>query len=159
MKMEGLLAALHEPQRWLEQFRIKSYAQAFADYCARYGPVYERALAESGEAEEDLRVLAEALLEGWAEEWKRQWIWNRSVARAEGKQMLVDYLSPMLLELEAPGAQMLCRLLRDGWKKRWPKDGYRVASYAMIQSGFKNAIMGIEIQSKKTTVPRDFFED
>lgn len=157
--MEELLAALHEPQHWLEQFRLKRYAQAFADYCARYGPAYEQALAESGEAEEDLRVLAEALLEGWTEEWKRRWIWNRSAARADGKQMLVDYLSPMLLELKAPGAQTLCRLLRDGWGQRWPKDRYRVASYEMIRSGFKNAIMGIEIQSKKTTAPRDFFED
>lgn len=159
MNIDELLAAVHEPQHWLEQFRLKTYEQAFQDYCALYGPAYEAALAESGEDEAALRNLAEALLNGWTGEWKRRWIWDRSVARADCKQMLVDYLSPMLLEQESPGAQTLCRLLRDGWGTRWPKDAYLVASYDMIRSGFKNAIMGIEIQSKKPAPPRDFFDE
>ena len=73
------------------------------------------------------------------------------------KQTLVDYLSPMLLELEAeaPGARLLCMLLKEGWAERRPKDSYRVASYEELQKGFRNAIMGIDMNSRHIDPERD----
>jgi len=45
--------------------------------------------------------------------WKRQRPWNRTMVQAREKQMLVTYLSPMLLGLEEPLCQELAERLRE----------------------------------------------
>ena len=65
------------------------------------------------------------------------------------KQMAVDYLSPMLLELPEPMCQTLCEMLRDGWTARWPKDTYGAATYQELKRGFRDTIMGIELGRRR----------
>ena len=77
--------------------------------------------------------------------WKRQRPWNRTMVQAREKQMLVTYLSPMLLGLEEPLCQELAERLRDGWNTRRPKDIYNITTYARLQEGFRNVILGIDI--------------
>ena len=139
---ELLLAMNGRP--WLERFRRRDYRDAFLEYTERFGPLYMAAVKEAGE--EGLPALASALLDGLEEGWKRHHFWDRGIAKAGEKQMVVDYLSPMLLGLETPGCARLAELLRDGWTARWPKDSYQLASHAEIQSGFRHAILGIEIR-------------
>ena len=149
MEVQALCAAVENGRKWLDLFRLRTFPEAFQSYMKEYGPVYRQALAETGEDEVALQALAEEMLNTLEAGWKRLRIWNRSTARMDVKQMIVDYLSPMLLELEEPGAKLLCGFLRDGWTARWPKEAYKIGSYARIQSGFKNAIMGIEIGRPK----------
>ena len=59
--------------------------------------------------------------------------------------MIVTYLSPMLLGLEEPLCQELAERLRDTWNARRPKDGYDVTTYAKLQAGFHNVILGIDV--------------
>ena len=112
------LEAVQDGKPWIKRFTKKEYAQAFAEYTARFGPLYEAALAKP----ESLPALAEELLDGIAAGWQRQRPWNRTVALMNDKQMLVTYLSPMLQTLE--GGAVLADLIRDGWAARWPKDAY-----------------------------------
>jgi hypothetical protein len=59
--------------------------------------------------------------------------------------MVVAYLSPMLVELEASLGVAFARALRDAWAARRPRDAYRIASYKTLFSGFRNTIMGIDV--------------
>lgn len=95
---------------------------------------------------QDPADLAKALLDGLDAGWRAQRFWRRGVVRAEEKQMVVVYLSPMLLGLEEAGCQSLDQALMEQWAARWPGDGYRMAPYDQIQAGFRNAIMGIELR-------------
>ena len=142
MRIEELSGAVCQFRPWLEDFRHKTYEPAFRDYCARFGPLYDQAAGEA----EDLRTLAGALLDALERNWRDQRPWNRGAVRASEKQMLVVYLFPMLLEREEPRCRELCEALREAWSARWPKDGYRTAGFEKIQSGFRNAILGIELR-------------
>lgn len=105
---EELLAAVQNGQDWLEQFTRHDYAGAFQAYTRRFAPAYAAAVrAAGGEDEAALSTLAEGLLDGLEAGWKRQRVWNRTTARINDKQMLVEYLSPMLLGLEEPGCPRL----------------------------------------------------
>lgn len=148
MNVQALCAAMEDGERWQKAFRLKTYSDAFQRYCAEYGAVYTQALEETGGRTGALNDLAASILETLEGNWKRRWIWNRAAAKADCRQMLVNYLSPMLLELEAPGSRELCALLRDGWAARWPRQAYKVVSHQRIQQGFRNAIMGIEIPAR-----------
>lgn len=157
MDLEKLCAAAQNGRKWLDQFRLRTYADAFRAYSEQYGPIYAEAIRETGEVEAALKVLANRLLDGWEAGWKKKAIWNRSAERVDCKQVLVDYLSPMLLELEteAPGARLLCMLLKEGWAERRPGNSYRVASYAELQKGFRNAIMGLDMNNRHIDPERD----
>ena len=41
--------------------------------------------------------------------------------------------------------QELAERLRDGWNTRRPKDIYNITTYARLQEGFRNVILGIDI--------------
>ena len=90
-------------------------------------------------------ALAEQLLDVLEAGWKRQRPWNRGMVQAREKQMLVTYLSPMLLGLEEPMCRELAEQLRDAWNARRPKDAYDITSYARLQEGFRNVILGIDL--------------
>lgn len=143
MDMEMLCRAFQETQPWIERFRKRTYEEAFRDYTERFGPGYLAAVREAGE--EGLPNLAEEILGGLQEGWKRRRPWDRGVVRVQEKQMAVYYLSPMLLELPEPRCRTLCGLLRDGWCTRWPKDGYGAATYQELMRGFRDTFMGIPI--------------
>ena len=50
-----------------------------------------------------------------------------------------------LLGLEEPLCKELAQLLRDLWNARWPKDPYQITTYARLQEGFRNVILGIDL--------------
>ena len=136
-----LLSSIQEREKWLRAFRRQTYRDAFRAYTERFGPLFMEAVRE-----EDPAALARDLLDGLAAGWRSQRFWRRGVVQAEEKQMVVVYLSPMLLGLEEAGCQSLAQALMEQWAARWPGDGYRMAPYDQIQAGFRNAIMGIELR-------------
>ncbi len=143
MDMEMLCRAFQETRPWIDDFRKRTYEKAFQAYTERFGSSYLEAAREAGE--EGLQRLAGEILDGIEAGWKRQRPWNRPAVRVMEKQMAVDYLSPMLLELPEPMCQTLCDLLRQGWAARWPQDAYGAATYAQLKKGFRDTIMGIEL--------------
>ena len=138
---EELLASIQEREPWLRDFGRQTYRDAFRSYTERFGPLFREAVRNQDPAD-----LAKALLDGLDAGWRAQRFWRRGVVRAEEKQMVVVYLSPMLLGLEEAGCQSLAQALMEQWAARWPGDGYRMAPYDQIQAGFRNAIMGIELR-------------
>ena len=138
---EELLASIQEREPWLRDFGRQTYRDAFRSYTERFGPLFMEAVRNQDPAD-----LAKALLDGLDAGRRAQRFWRRGVVRAEEKQMVVVYLSPMLLGLEEAGCQSLAQALMEQWAARWPGDGYRMAPYDQIQAGFRNAIMGIELR-------------
>ena len=55
------------------------------------------------------------------------------------------FLPAILPALEAPLGVAFAKALRDTWSARRPKDGYRIASYEKLASGFRNTILGIDV--------------
>ena len=125
VNVETLLGAVQDGKPWLARFTGKEYGRALQDYRDQYGPLFrEAALADGEEA-----ALADVLLDGLAEGWNRQ--------------MLVCFLSPMLLE--DPVCAPLAERLQAGWAARWPKDAYQVAPAERLQKGFRASIFGIPL--------------
>ena len=147
MDLEMLCRAVQETRPWMDDFRRRTYEKAFQSYTDRFGPCYLEAAREAGE--EGLRPLAGEILDGIAAGWKRQRPWNRAAVRVAEKQMAVDYLSPMLLELQEPLCHTLCELLREEWAARRPKDAYGTATYEELRRGFRDTIMGIELGRRR----------
>lgn len=149
MNPEPLLFALGQPAWWLARFSGRDYEKAFAEYAERFAPALRRSVQETEGEETALAALAETALDALAADWRSRRPWDRTNARLDVKQMLVEYLSPLLLAQEDPWCRRLAELLRDGWAARWPKDAYRIASYARIQKGFRNTIMGFEVPVRR----------
>lgn len=137
----ALLAAIQDGKSWLDRFNRKDYDRAFQEYRERFGPLYREAALSAGE--EGLAALAAAVLDGLAAGWAGQRPWNRSLAQLNDKQVIVCYLSPMLLE--DPACAALEEALREGWAARWPKDAYRAAPLAKLRKGFRPSFLGIPL--------------
>lgn len=145
MKLEELCAAVQEARYYTnERFTRREYTSAFgptrsdSDHCTwRPSGRRRRTLTAAGYWRSSLLDLLEA-------GWKRQRPWNRTMVQAREKQMLVTYLSPMLLGLEEPLCQELAERLRDGWSTTG-QDIYNITTYARLQEGFRNVILGIDI--------------
>ena len=143
MSLEQLAPAVRETD-YLKRFDRHQYDKAFREYGERFGPLYAEAIRAAGEA--GLADLAASLMDELEAGWRRQRIWNRTKVQTSEKQMVVVFLSPMLLELEEqPAATELAKALRDVWGARRPKDSYRIASRKKLASGFRNAILGIDV--------------
>lgn len=155
MNTAELCTAVTEARVYLDRFTRHSFVAAFREYTERFGPLYMQAVRDSGGSETALRAMADALLEELEHGWKLQRVWNRSAVRVNEKQMLVDYLSPMLEGLEEPLCGEFARILCAAWAERWPKDTYRIASYAEIRDGFRNTILGIDFSNKHLDSDRD----
>lgn len=147
MMDQVLLDAIQTSRTWLDQFTRKTYTKAFRTYTETYGPAYMEAVRQA-DGEEGLNGLAGDILDGLEQGWKRCSFWSRGSVKVNEKQMMVDYLSPMLLGLEEPGCARLAELLRDGWRVRWPRNGYDFVAYQEIQNGFRNSILGIDLANK-----------
>ena len=139
----ALLAGVQNGKTWIDRFTGKDYQRALEEYRQRFGPAYREAVLAAGES--GVPALAEALLDGLAEGWAKQRPWNRSVARINDKQVIVCYLSPVLLE--DPLCVPLAEALRDGWARRWPKEAYRIAEAKKLQKGFRPTFLGIPLPS------------
>lgn len=147
MDIAILCRAFQETRPWMDEFRKRTYEKAFRAYTDRFGPGYLEAVREAGE--EGLRPLAGEILDGIEAGWRRQRPWNRGAVRVMEKQMAVDYLSPMLLELPEPLCRTLCELLREEWAARRPRESYGTATYEELRRGFRDTIMGIELGRRR----------
>lgn len=145
VKAEALLAAVRDEKLWIGRFTQTGYKAAFQEYEVRFGPAYREAVQSAGA--EGLEALTAALLDGMEADWARQRPWNRSLARLNTRQMLVQYLSPLLLSMEerTPGCRALAESLRDGWAARWPKETYQMATWKALQGGFRRTILGFPV--------------
>lgn len=146
---ERLMAALTDCAGWLSRFTRLDYEAAFLEYRDRFLPDYLTAVDEAGEAR--LPALADALLDAMEARWKAERFWNRTAVRTDMKQVIVGYLTPMLLSEQA--TRPLAAALRDGWKRRRPKDAYHAAGFDSIRAGFKRKILGFEVPEKKNDAP------
>ena len=145
MKTSELCAAVWEAPDWLPRFERREYPQAFQEYQRRFAPLFAQAV---GETEGDLTALeglANDILNELEAGWKRRRFWNRGAVRVEEKQVVVGFLSPMLLEEPDPLCGRLAGMLRQGWADRWPKDAYQITTFEVLQKGFRNSILGIEL--------------
>lgn len=143
-----LLAAIQTGRTWLDRFTRRDYPEAFKEYTTRFGPAYLEAVRSAAGDETALRTLADELLDGLEAGWRRQRFWNRSSVMVNEKQMMVDYLTPMLLERTETDCPRFAALLRERWAARWPKDGYSTATYAQLRGGFRYSILGIDLANK-----------
>lgn len=141
VKAEALLEAVQDGKPWLARFTGKEYDKAYEEYREKYAPLFREAALAGGE--EGMEALTEVLLDGLAEGWARQKPWNRSLAMLSDKQMIVCYLSPMLME--DPACAALEEKLREGWAARWPKEAYKAASLEKIRKGFRPTFLGITL--------------
>ena len=141
-----MLLAVQDSGRWLELFERRTYRKAFQRYQERYAPEYEQMLRICTD-EAMLQSAADWLLTELEKGWKRQRFWNRTAARLDQKQMIIVYLSPMLLAMENPAGARFAQVLRDGWAQRWPKDSYQMEPFEKLMKGFHNAILGIELSA------------
>ena len=149
---EQLMKALADNTALLKEFTRLNYASSFQDYCRRFLPDYLSAVRDAGET--GISKLADDLLDAMEKQWKQVRFWDRSLVRSETKQVIVGYLTPMLLS--EPDLKPLAAALRDGWNSRWPKDIYHAAGYDTIRSGFKLRVLGFEIpQKEKEASPKD----
>jgi len=143
VNISALLAAIQNGKPWLDRFTGKEYDKALDEYRKRFGPLYREAVSSAGEA--GTAALAEALLDGLEAGWAKERPWNRSLVRINDRQMIVCYLSPMLLE--DPDCAPLAEALRAGWAERRPKEAYQTAPAAKLQKGFRPSIFGIPLPS------------
>ena len=102
-----------------------------------------------------LEALANDILDALEAAWKRRVFWNRSAVRVEEKQVIVSFLSPMLLDQPDPLCGRLAGMLRQGWAERWPKDSYQITTAEVLQKGFRNTIFGIDLEGKHLDRERD----
>ena len=154
-KTSELCAAVWEAPDWLPRFRRQEYPQVFQEYQKRFAPLYAQAVEETEGDLTALEGLAKDILDELEAGWKRRRFWNRTAVRVEEKQVIVSYLSPMLLELPDPLCGRLAGMLRQGWADRWPKDAYQITTFEVLQKGFRNSILGIELPDKFLDPTRD----
>lgn len=143
---EELLFAVQDSGTWLELFVRRTYKKAFLRYRETYAEAFGQMLRICS-SEEMLQSAADWMLTELEKGWKRQRFWNRSAARLDQKQMVIAYLSPMLLAMEDPAGARFANILRDGWAARWPKDAYEIAPFEKLAKGFHNAVFGIELSA------------
>lgn len=146
---DQMLAAIRCVE-YLKRFEIREYGKAYKEYVQTYRDVFVEAIhpAEESDGDELLNAIVEDLLNALEAGWKAERFWNRAAARTNQKQMIIFYLSPMLLGLEEePASARFAELLRDGWAARWPKDAYEIADYKTIRKGFHNVILGVDLDS------------
>ena len=155
MNVDALCAAVWEADDWLKRFNRADYEEAFRRYQERFGPLYAQAVAEAGGDLAALERLANDILDALEAGWKRRRFWDRSAVRVEEKQVIVSFLSPMLLEQPDPLCGRLAGMLRQGWADRWPKDAYQMTTAEVLQKGFRNSILGIDLEGKHLDRERD----
>lgn len=154
---EQLIAAIRCVD-YLNRFDGRQYGKAYKEYVQTYGAVFAEAVGAALQSVEELplNALAEDLLDALEASWKKEHFWNRAAARANHKQMMAFYLSPMLLGMEEqPACAELAALLRDGWAVRRPKDAYQITDQKTIKKGFQNVVLGVNLDRLRRPMDDD----
>ena len=141
--MNPFVSAIRDGRRWLDRFTRLDYRKAFRDYTDFY---WEPCHAQLDAAAEDLAALAEQTIRELEEGHRKARFWNRGTLRFDEKQTIIKYLCPMLL---AHGEENFARELQEAWSRRWPKDGFGIASYEDLDKSFVNVIMGITLKNDR----------
>lgn len=144
MKSE-LLAAIQDRKYWMDNFTRRGYFEAFKKYTQTYAQPYLTAIREAKD-EAGRAALAGDLMDALEAGWAKERIWNRTKARFSDKEMLINYLSPMLLGLEDEACGDFAKQLQAVWAERLPKEAYGLATYKQLRQGFRNAILGMEFR-------------
>lgn len=139
-----LFSAVLEDKIWMEHFSRTEYFNAFRAYTQQYGPAYMELVR--GQDDAALTAMANELLDAVAAAAAKVRIWNRFNVRFNAKQMIIGYLSPMLLGLEEDGCRRFAEILRNEWSTRWPKEAYELATYKMIRAGFRRMVLSLELK-------------
>ena len=144
---EELLAAIQDDGTWMKRFTRLDYFRAFKDYTVKFAPTYINAI-KNAESENGLQTLIIGILDDLEAGWAKKRIWKRGDAKYNDKQMLICYLSPMLLGLEDESCRKFAEAMQQEWAARWPKDAYQVATYKELRRGFRNVILGLEFKDE-----------
>ncbi len=92
--------------------------------------------------------MADSLLDDLEAQWKQARFWNRTTVRGETKQVVVGYLTPMLMADQE--LRPFAGVLRDRWNPRWPKYLFIMPpGMSGSTAGFKLRILGFEVPEKK----------
>lgn len=143
--MQRLLKAISHGKPWLDQFNRCDYENAFGQYRALHEAAFVSAV-QTGRSPEQM---AEELLDAVEESWKRERFWNRKIAHVNDKMMLIVYLTPLLLATREMRCAELAQAICAAWKRRFPGDGYELSEYDKIADGFRNSIMGFDLDNRK----------
>lgn len=143
-----ILDAVQTGRTWLDRFTRREYPKAFQEYTARFGPAYLEAVRATGGEEAALQALADEILDGLEAGWKRQRFWNRASVMVNEKQMVVDYLTPMLLEQTGTDCPASRRFCGTAGPPAAPGTNTPRRPYAKLLGGFRYSILGIDLANK-----------
>ena len=143
MYVDALCAAVWEADDWLKRFNRADYEEAFHRYQERFAPLYARAVREAEDVE-GLQKLADAVLDALERNWNKRLL-GRGARMVDERQVVVCFLSPMLLEEPDPLCARFAGVLRQSWADRWPKLEYHITTYEVLYSGFRTSILGIDV--------------
>ena len=149
-----LLAAIQDRKYWMENFTRRGYFEAFKKYTQTYAQPYLTAIREAKD-EAGRAALAVELMDALEAGWAKERIWNRTKARFSDKEMIINYLSPMLLGLEDEACDAFAKQLQALWAERLPKEAYGLATYKQLRRGFKNVILGMEFKDELREMEED----
>lgn len=141
---EQLLEAIKEGKPWLDNFTRYNYREAFRKYCDKYEMLYRATLHNSSSPND----LAQKIVQGIEDGWKKERIWNRGAARVNDKMMVIAYLTPMLLASGEEACHALAEAICQCWCRRWPENTYQTASFDTLLRGFRHSVLGIDFEGK-----------
>ncbi len=141
--MSPIVSAICNGRQWLERFTRWDYRKAFRDYTETF---WASCLVQLDAGREDLTALAEQVIRELEEGHRKARFWNRSTLRFDEKQTIIKYFCPMLL---AHGEDDFAKTLQEAWSRRWPKEGFGIASYEDLDKSFLNVIMGITLKDDR----------
>lgn len=145
--IEELLPAIRDSKVWLQQFSRRDYSSAFEVYCARFASAY-MAAAQKAEDEGTMEGLAESLLRAAETAWMAAPVWKQNGIRYGTKNMLLVYLSPMLLHMNTSACTHLAEVLCQQWTARQRKDPYEIVTYEELRNGFKSVLPSLSFGEK-----------
>lgn len=140
-----LIHAIHNGEKWIKRFTRHEYKKAFSDYCQCFGPIYWEAI-QAAQDDSALQSLVDRILDEKVRLSRKQRLWNRPVANLQEKQMVVLYLSPMLLSMNDSACICFAKMLQSAWKKRWPKQAYEIGDFTTISKSFNDTIYGTDLK-------------
>ena len=141
--MTPIVSAIRSGRHWLDRFTRFDYRKAFKEYTAAY---WESCRVQLDAGREDLTALAEQVIRELEEGHRKARFWDRGTIRFDEKQTVIKYFCPMLLD---KGEEAFAKELQEAWSRRWPKDGFGIASYEDLYRSFVNVIMGVTLKNDR----------